>query len=113
MYDTNLMLSTDITLITGNGNSIDFGQGGMVRDLVFKVVVPATGTTIDLIIQTSDTDDHSVLKDLYTLPQIDAAGVYRIPVKTKHRYIRYAATVVGDFGKVVIGPEMQGDYDEY
>jgi len=111
MYDTNLMLSTDITLVTAAGDSIDFGQGGV--DLVFKVVALLTGTTLDLIIETADDDAHATVLDTFTLPQIDAAGVYRIAIKTPHRYLRYNATVVGDFGKVVIGPEMQGDYDEY
>ncbi len=112
MFDTNLMLSTAITLITGTGNSIDFGQGGV--DLVFKVVVPEAGTTIDLIIETADDDAHATVLDTFTLPQIGAVtGVFRIAIKTPHRYLRYNATVVGDFGEVIIGPEMQGDYDEY
>lgn len=120
MFDTNLMLRTAGSLdTTAQGSSIDYGQGGMVRALVFKVIVPqATGTTptCDLVIETADDAAHATVLDKFTLPQITVAGVYRIAVKTPHRYIRYNATIAGttpDFGVVVIGPEMQGDYDEY
>ena len=119
MFDTELLLRKvgDLTANEQAASWVDFG-GPDIQPMTYDVVVPqAAGTspTLDIIIQTSATDGGAVL-DTFTLPQISALGVYRITIKSPHRWRRYYATVGGtspDFGLVVIGPQMGGEYNEF
>lgn len=120
MQDTNLMLrsSGDLT-DTATGSAVDFGAGGAKQAITFKVIVPqASGTspTLDLDIQESDTSAFTVVRRKHTFAQITTAGVWRMSIRPKYRYLRYLATVGGtaeDFGVVLIGPEAQGEYDSF
>lgn len=119
MFDTELLLrkTGDLTADEQAASWIDFG-GPDIQPMTYDVVVPkadGTSPTLDIIIQTSLTDGGGVL-DTFTLPQIDAIGVYRITFKSPHRWRRMYATVGGtspDFGLVVIGPQMGGEYTEF
>jgi len=120
MLDSELMLRAasdgDLDASEQARSWVDFGAGD-VKPLTMKVVVPkadGTGPTLDLIIQTSD--DGSTVQDTITLPQITEAGVYRVSIKSPHRYRRAYITLGGtspDFGAVQIGPELGGEYTEY
>lgn len=121
MLDANLLLrdGTANLTATGQGAAVDLGDGGQVQEFTYAVVVPqAAGTspTLDLVIETSEASGFGTIQDKFTLPQITAKGVYFITFRTPHRYIRYNATVAGtspNFGGVVIGPEMAGEYTEF
>ena len=120
MQDTNLMLRAAASLTaTATGSAVDFGAGGAKQAITFKVIVPqAAGTspTLDVEIHESDTTAFTVVRRTHTLAQITAAGVHRVSIRPKYRYLRYKATVAGtspDFGSVSIGPEAQGEYDQF
>lgn len=122
MQDKNLMLRAasagDLT-DSETGSAIDFGAGGAREATTIKVVVPqASGTnpTADVVIEESDVSGFNTVEDKHTLPQIVAAGVYRISFRRRHRYVRHKSTTGGtgrNFGAVAIGPEMQGEYTEF
>jgi len=124
MFDNELMLrnAVDGTLAASEQAEswVDFG-GPDITPMTYDVVVPAldnAADTLDVIIQTSLTDGGAVL-DTFTLPQITGAGavgVYRITFKSPHRWRRQYNTVAGgspDFGVVLIGPQMGGEYDQF
>lgn len=125
MFDDELMLrdAADGTLAASEQAEswVDFG-GPDVKALTYDIVVPeivATADTLDVIIQVSATDGGAVL-DTFTLPQITGAatavGVFRITFKTPHRWRRQYNTVAGvapDFGVVIIGPQLGGEYDQF
>jgi len=100
---------------------VDFG-GPDRLPLTYDVVVPAIAApadTLDVVIQVSDDAEGAVVEDTFTLPQITGAaavGVYRITFKTPHRYRNATLTVAGvtpNFGVVVIGPQLGGEYDQF
>lgn len=91
----------------------DFELGGQVHGLVLNVIVPqalGTSPTLDIKIQSSS-DGSNAVGEEFTLPQITAAGVYYITIKSRYRYFRHYSTVGGtspDFGEVLIYPALAG-----
>jgi len=133
MYDVELMLRSgldaeglplDLEASEQAEDWVDFGGPDRVP-LTYDVVVPEIAdalNTLDVIIQVSDDEDGAVVEDTFTLPQITGAaavGVYRITFKTPHRYRQQYNTVAAgggaapNFGVVVIGPQLGGEYDQF
>jgi len=131
MFDTELMLRSgldaegaEVELEASElANAfVDFGGPDRVA-LTYDVVVPEIAdalNTLDVIIQVSDDEDGATVQDTFTLPQITGAAaapkVYRITFKTPHRYRNATLTVAGttpNFGVVVIGPQLGGEYDQF
>lgn len=130
MYDVELMLRAgydaagdpvDLTESELANDFVDFG-GPDRLPLTYDVVVPeivADADTLNVVIQVSDDAEGAVVEDTFTLPEItgaDAVSVYRITLKTPHRYRNATLTVTGaapDFGPVVIGPQLGGEYDQF
>ena len=133
MYDVELMLRSgldaegaEVELEASElANAfVDFG-GPDRLPLTYDVVVPAIAdalNTLDVVIQVSDAEDGDPVEDTFTLPQIigdEAVGVYHITIKTPHRYRNATLTVAAgggaaaNFGVVVIGPQLGGEYDEF
>jgi len=130
MYDAELMLRAgydeagdpvDLTADEAANAFVDFGGPDRLA-LTYDVVVPeivADADTLDVVIQVSDAVLGDPVEDTFVLPQItgaEAVGVYRIAFKTPHRYRNATLTVTGaavDFGPVVIGPQLGGEYDQF
>ena len=121
MYDSELLLrdgSTDLTA-TETGSAVEIGD---FKDMTFRLVVPAiadAADTLDVAVQYSD--DGSTWTELFAFPQITgASGAPTVMRRTLslggHTYVRgvfTVTTVAGspNFGKVVLGPEYGGEYD--
>lgn len=115
-FDNKLMLvdSTADVTATATGNAVDFNGAIDMDELNYRVIVPkATGTTPKLVVKIQGSDDKSTWTDLYTFPDIDAAGEYSHKFRGKGRYRRAVMTVSGtspNLGKVLIGASVGGVY---
>lgn len=93
-------------------------SGPQVKGLSLLVMVPqAAGSspTLDISLECSDNGSSKNGRD-YELPQITAAGIYRITVHQPSRYIRSVSTMTGagaDFGGVVMGFTFGGDQAKF
>lgn len=119
MLDANLLLAdgaTDFTTVASpiTGAFVDL-SGPQVMGLSFLVMVPQAVNpgTLDVELQCSDDGAAANGRD-YQLPQIAAAGIFRITVRQPSQHIRHVSTIAGvgaDFGGVVIGPTFGGDQE--
>ena len=110
MFDSLLMLrdgATDGSLTTtGTTDGVEI-QESPVRGLTFIAIVPAAAatTTLDIEIQSADTDADGSYATIISFPQITAAGIHNIHVAVKERYVRGKYSVAGttpDFGAVTV-----------
>lgn len=120
MIDKELMLRDGTSALDANEQAeagINFGSVDGKEGFTYTVYVPSAGgssPTLDLKIQESD--NGSTWRDFLALPQITAAGIYRVTGRSDANWRRHYATVGGtspDFGNVIIAPELGGEYDSF
>lgn len=95
-------------------------MGADGRDMQYSVYVPSvsgTNPTLDITIQEAPDNAGSpgTYYDVAKFKQITAAGFYVVSARCDQPWRRYTATVGGttpNFGTVIIGPEMGGQYDK-
>jgi hypothetical protein len=120
ILDNELLLrngSTDLDANEATPASKDF-FGPDQHPLTYAVIVPAapTGTTPTLDVTIEESDDDSSFRTVLTFEQISAKGKYFVTGKLDGRYRRYTATVGGttpNFGKVIIAPQIGGEYEDF
>lgn len=120
MFDANLMLRAssegDLDASETSKTWVNFGAAD-VRDFTYWIVVPAAGgtsPTLDVKIQTSD--DGSTVQDEVVVPQITAARIYKVSLRSPHPYRRVHLTLGGttpNFGAVQIGPRLAGEHTSF
>lgn len=120
MFDNNVMLRKtsdgNLTASETSRPGVDFGGPDLVP-VTYQVHVPqAAGTTPTLTVKIQVSSDNNTWVDYLTVPQITAAGEYRITGMANYRYRRAHLTVGGtspNFGAVEIGAVPGGEYTSW
>ena len=112
-FDKDLMLLEPASALTATatGDAVDF-HGDDLYELNLRAVFPkADGTTPKAVLVYQGSDDGTNWSDIYTFPDIEAAGEFNKKIRAKGRYRRAKVTITGtnpDFGLVKIGINTGG-----
>lgn len=113
-FDEKLMLVDSSANVTSTvtGSAVDF-NGPDMDELNIRIIVPSvSGTTPKIVAKIQESANGSDgWKDIYTFPDITAAGEYSKKMRGTLRYRRAVLTVSGtspNFGFVKVGASTGG-----
>jgi hypothetical protein len=124
ILDASLLLRDGATALDANEltpTSVDFG-GPDQHPITYVLIAPAlaTGTSPTLDVTLEESDDNSTWRQFANFaPQLTDANTPEkqfVTAKSDARYRRYTATLSGttpDFGAVIIGAVIGGQYEEF
>lgn len=112
-FDNKLMLLEPSSALTATttGEAVDL-NGNDMDELNVRAIFPkADGTNPKCILKYQGSDNQSTWEDIFTFPEIIAAGEYSKKIRGWGRYRRVVATISGtspDFGLVKVGISTGG-----